>query len=299
MGESIDFEKCAPSVYYDYIVQGGERSAEALYYLLTKRLSPVLSHLFRLHGEGIRDEFADTIDDFFLYLHDGTGLTYERPFALIETVQEKRAFFSWLLSTYRIFLLNKQRVKFDTPLLRRSPLEVGTSDEGEGEESMTVLLATAIAYADQHLQARNRFILYRMLLTLLDYNAAIPQEAVAQALDMHPVTYRVYTKRQKDRFWETILEQKRGGELRLDGYHALMRDRMVHHFDQLYELLLKGYEQALDELPCAERVALLRERYSQGRGFLMHEPRQAYRPSATSIVHRLQEEGVGGDGLAG
>lgn len=297
--DTIDYDRCPPSAFYDFILQQGERSAEALYYLLTKRLSRVLNQQYQLYGAGILDEFDDTIDDFFLYLHDGMGPIVTKPFALLAAVREKKAFFSWLISTYRYFLLNKLRTDLILPLTKRSVVMEGRPDEGETDEAFTILLATAIAHADQVLPARNRFIFYRMLLFLLDESSAIPQEAMAEAMGMHPVTYRVSTKRQKDRFLSSIELLKRGETLALDGAHALLRDRMVHHFDQLFEWVLLGYEKALDELPEVERVALLREKYSVGRVSLMHEGRACYGISAASILHRLQEQGVGGDGFAG
>lgn len=297
--DKLRYETDSPSACYDFILQHGERSAEALYYLLTRRLARVLDRQYQLHGAGLRDEFSDTIDDYFLYLHDGLGPTFTKPFAMLEAVREKRAFFSWLISTYRHFLLNKQRFDTDPSLIHRSAALEGLAEEGETEESLHVLLATAIAYADQELPARNRFILYRMLLFLLDEASSIPQEAMAEALGMHPVTYRVCTKRQKDRFLSSVEMLNRGEALALDVPHVLLRDRIAHHFDQLYEWLLQGYEQALEELPEPDRVVALRERYSVGRDGMMHEGRTCYGISAASILHRLQEEGVGGDGLAG
>ena len=297
--DPLDYDKDPPSVFYDFILQQGERSAEALYYLLTRRLSRVLNQQYQLHGAGILDEFGDTIDDFFLYLHDGMGPVTTKPFALLEAVHQKKAFFSWLISTYRYFLLNKLRTDLAVPLSRRGAVLEGLADEGDSEESFNYLLVTAIAFADQELPTRNRFIFYRMLLFLVDEASAIPQEAMAESLGMHPVTYRVATKRQKDRFLSSIELLKRGETLSLDTPHALLRDRMVHHFDQLHELLLSGYEQALNELPEVERVVSLRERYSVGREGMMHEGRAGYGISAISILHRLQKEGMGGDGLAG
>jgi hypothetical protein len=294
-----DFEKCPPSVYYESLVERGERSAEALYYLLTQRLSRVLQHQYRMHGEGIQDAFDDTIDDFFLFLHDGIGPTASEPFALLQHVREKKAFFSWLISTYRIFLLNKRRNVTGSPVVKRVGAMEGVADEGEGEESMTNLLVTAIAYADQELSPRNRFLLYRMLLSLVDAPSAIPQEAMAAALGMHPVTYRVTVKRQKDRLLASIEALERGETLSLDAPHAVLRDRMAHQFDQLRELLLSGYEQALDALPQGDRVVSLRERYSVGREGMMHEERPCYGSSAASIIHRLQKECMGRDRLTG
>lgn len=296
----INFETCAPSVFYDYIVQGGEGASEALYYLIKKRLTLVLGHLYKLHGMGIQDEFEDTIDDFFLYLHDGNSAFDTRPFALLGNVREKKAFFSWLISTYRIFLLNKQRNEARSPFSRKGTEADGPIDELPPDETITAILATAIAYADQQLQSRNRFIFYRLILSLLDHSLAIPQEAMAKALDMHPVTYRVCTKRQKDRFLGYIVDQEKGATLDLDEPHRMMRDRIIHCFDQLYDLLLEQYDRALTELPRIDEVLSLRRRYSDGHESMMHESRPIYGfGEAASIIHSLKEEGMGRHRLSG
>ena len=291
----INYETCSPAVFYDNIVHGGEGASEALYYLLTKRLSNVLNHLYRLHGERIQDEFADTIDDFFLYLHDGTGMTVTKPFALLESVKEKRAFFSWLISAYRYFLLNKLRTEARTPLVKKPVEADGVAEERPSEEYSTTILATAIAYADQQLRSRNRFIFYRLILSFLDHSQAIPQEAMAKALGMHPVTYRVCSKRQKDRFLRYITDQESGADLELDERHCLMRDRIIHCFDQLYDLLLEQYDQTLCELSRTDEVLLLRQQFSDGHDTIMHDSRPFYGcMDALSILNGLKEEGVCG-----
>ena len=142
-------------------------------------------------------------------------------------------------------------------------------------ETMILFLATAIAYADQQFKARNLFVFYRMLLSFLDHSKAIPQEAMARALDMQPVTSRVCTKRQKDRFLEFILYQEAGTTLELDVSHGMMRDRIVNEFERLYELLMEFYHKALDEIPNAQAVQSLRLRYGKGDG-MMHEGRPSY-----------------------
>ena len=297
--DSIDFETCSPSVFYDYIVQGGEGASEALYYLIKKRLSLVLGHLYKLHGVGIQDEFEDTIDDFFLYLHDGNSSFEARPFAMLGNVREKKAFFSWLISTYRIFLLNKQRNEARSPFSKKGTETDGLADEMPPDETITSILATSIAYADQQLQSRNRFIFYRLILSLLDHSLAIPQEAMAKALDMHPVTYRVCTKRQKDRFLRYIVDQEQGATLDLDEPHRLMRDHIIRCFDQLYELLMEQYDRALTELPRTDAVLLLRQHYSDGHESMMHESGPVYGiREAALIVHSLKEERMGGHRLS-
>lgn len=298
--DQINYETSSPSVIYDCIVNGGEGASEALYYLIKKRLSNVLNHLYRLHGEGIQDEFDDTIDDFFLYLHDGTGAVLTKPFAILETVKEKKAFFSWLISAYRYFLLNKQRIESRTPLVKSTFDADKLSDERSSEEYSTTILANAIAYADQQMRSRNRFIFYRLMLSFLDHSSSIPQEAMAKALGMHPVTYRVCSKRQKDRFLRYIVDQEAGADLELDEQHCLMRDRIVHCFDQLYELLLEQYDLTLGELPRTKEVLSLRQQYSEGHDSMMHEPLGIYGfRDAVSILNRLKEKGMGGHRLTG
>lgn len=299
--QAIDYETCSASVFYDSIVEGGESASEALYYLIKERLALVLGHLYRLHGEGIQDEFDDTIDDFFLYLHDGApSCVSEKPFAVLESVKEKNAFFSWVISTYRYFLMNKRRTESRAPVVKKTNKAEEIAEELPSDEFTTSVLANAIAYADQQLQSRNRFIFYRLILSLLDRSLAIPQEAMAKALDMHPVTYRVCTKRQKDRFLQYIMDQERGVSLALDAPHKQMRDNIVHCFDQLYELLLEQYDQALTELPFTNEVLSLRIQFSEGRDNMMHEPQPIYGCyDAGSILDRLKEEGMGGDRFAG
>jgi hypothetical protein len=191
---------------------------------------------------------------------------------MLNSIQNKNAFFGWVVATYRNFLLNKSKEE----MRRRDLLEHVRSGNYEeknelSDETMIQYLATAIAYADQQFTPRNLFIFYRMLLSLLDHKRAIPQEEMAQAMKMHPSTYRVCTKRQKDRLQEFILLQETRHSLDLDVSHTLMRDRIVACFNQLYELLLESYKQALERLPSATEIQALRHFFSHENGSMMHE----------------------------
>ena len=64
---------CPPAVYYDILTHGDANSAEAAYYLLRHRLSKRLAKVFDAYGFGLIDDYNDTIDDFFLYLHGLDG----------------------------------------------------------------------------------------------------------------------------------------------------------------------------------------------------------------------------------
>lgn len=256
------YDALSASAYYDEVVAG---NTEATYYLLKRRLERALSKVYEMHGFGLSDDFEDTIDEFFLYLYDRNL-----------SIQDKRTFFSWTVATYRHFLINSAKKEMRKKALME---QVRLSPKGEecglSNETMVLFLASAIAYADQRFTPRNRFVFYRMLLSFLDHSKAIPQAAMAQALDMTPVTYRVSTKRQKDRFLEYILMQESGATLDLDVDHGLMRDRIVDAFERLYELLMEYYDKSLEAIPNAQAIQSLRMDYSNDDG-MMHEGMPMY-----------------------
>ena len=256
------YDALSASAYYDEVVAG---NTEATYYLLKKRLERALSKVYDLHGFGLSDDLDDTIDEFFLYLYDRNL-----------SIQDKRTFFSWTVATYRHFLINSAKKEMRKKALME---QVRLSPKGEecglSNETMVLFLASAIAYADQRFTPRNRFVFYRMLLSFLDHSKAIPQAAMAHALDMTPVTYRVSTKRQKDRFLGYILMQESGATLDLDVDHGLMRDRIVDAFERLYELLMEYYNKSLEAIPNAQAIQSLRMDYSKDDG-MMHEGMPMY-----------------------
>jgi len=274
---NVLLEQCSPSQYCEFINQNEDKRAESVYYLLTKRLSVALRIVYEDHGFGLIDEFDDTIDDFFLYLYDEQHELGTTPFAVLNRIRDKRAFFKWVLSAYRIFLLNKaketEREKAVVPFVLA---ENKDDDKVLSDELMMHFLATAIAFADQQFVTLNRFVFYRMLLSFMDHRQAIPQEEMARALNMNAVTYRVYTKRQKDRFLKFINIQESGGTLRLNPSHVAMRDILLLRFNQLYEVLMEYYAQALEELPNATEVAKLRLEFSHDREEMMHEEMPEY-----------------------
>lgn len=278
------YENYSASDYYDAVIAMTEQASEAVYYLLKKRLVRALGRMFQLHGFGLDDHFDDTIDDFFLYLYDrGDG----RPFAIFETVREREAFFGWMVGTYRNFLLNKAKDE----MKRREMLEEARAKAGEEhlahtDENLMHFIATAIAYADQELPPRNRFIFYRMLLTIIDQKLSLPQELVAQAMGMNPVTYRVCVNRLKTRLSDDVTCLEAGQRLPLDGNHQLMRNRLFHGFDQLYDTLLPYYETALQALSSAMEINELRDGYTEG--VTMHEENQYSYPRRIDVRELYQ-----------
>lgn len=268
MNHLENYDNYSASDYYDAVTLVSDRASEALYYLLKHRLSRALCRLYDLYGFGLEDHFDDTIDDFFLYLYD---YDVERPFAIFETIREKEAFFGWTVGAYRNFLINKSREEVKRrKMMEGMPVAVGEDEHHLTDENLMCFIAKAIAYADQELKPHHRFILYRFLLTILNQKLALPQEAVAHVIGMHPVTYRVCVNRLRTRLSDYVSHMEKGRNLPLDSKHLLMSERLLRGFDHLYDLLMPYYEETLQVLPMALEINELRASYGRD-GILMHE----------------------------
>lgn len=261
------YENYSASDYYDAVTSFPDQASEGVYYLLKQRLSRALGRVFELHGFGLDDHYEDTIDDFFLYLHDYG----ERPFAVLDTLREKQAFFGWMVGAYRNFLLNKAKEEVKR---RAMLLEAGATlveeDRPFADDTLMRFIATAIAFADQELPPRKLFIFYRMLLTILDPRQAVPQEDMAKALGMHPVTYRVCVNRMRTRLVTDVATLEQGHDLPLNPPHLLMRNRLFRRFDNLYDLLMPYYEASIRRLPSTEAINAVRDCFAHD-GITMHE----------------------------
>lgn len=265
------YDVCSAAEYYAAVV--GKQDHEAVYYLLKNRLRNALHHVFELHGFGLGEEYDDTLDEFFLYLYEGNGRYEQRPFAMIESIRNTKAFFAWVVSVYRLFLLNRAKDEVRRrELLERAKVVSGDGEPRFSEETLVRFMATAIAYSDQELDSPKLFIFYRMVLTILDHGLAIPQEKVAQAIGMPPVSYRVFVNRLRNRLAGHVLVLEGGGTLPLDAAHQRMADRLYNDFDRLYEVLMACYQEVLEALPSSEAMKALRNSYSEELGMAMHEP---------------------------
>ena len=269
----IDIEKfneISASSYYKVVSLATTSSEEAVYYLLQRRLRRALQRMYTLHGYGLSDDYDDTIDDFFLYLYEGNG--QGTPFSIFGSIQNKEAFFGWVVATYRHFLLDRAKAETERKTLLKEVRVMSTGDgKGLSSDTMIRYVATAIAYADQRFKPFNLFILYRSLLTLLDRSRTIPQDEMAETMQLHPVTYRVRSKRQRDIFRNYILLLEAGQHLELDRHHELMRLCIEDEFYRLYDLLMDYYNKVLDRLPAKNAIRALRLHYYREKGLMMHE----------------------------
>lgn len=277
----------------DIILAGGGKADEAMYYLLHERLDRQLRHRYEPYRRQLRDDYEDLVADFFLYLREGD-------YASLRRIRNKAALEGWLLSTFRNYLTNRAGSEHGNSLICKfDDQATRTTDESTKSQvhefDEVAAAAQLIAYAHQTLPPRDRFILLRSLLTLLNKQQALPNDDMAAALGMTPVAYRVSlhrAKRHLARFRDRLsspLSSRRGagGEAILDPDHQSMAQHLSDHFDDLYPTLLHYYTLSLDALPTATDVRRLRENFCDTTGLLLHEPTAPYTFTPQAFWTRL------------
>ena len=261
------------SDFVDIIVHEGDKSDEAMYYLLHHRLNHQLHERYDVYHQQLNDAFDDIVEDFFLYLREGKNGQNRLPYQSLQRIKNKDSFEAWLLNTFRNYLSSRATAEekasftYFSENVQEEKKKVLLTDE-----QIITIASHLIAYAHQVFYPRGRFIFLRSLLTMLNKQKALPNEKIAQALGMTVISYRVTVHRMKcnlTRFRQRLLQ---GDDLRLDEEHQQIAQRICDDFCHLYPILLKYYTQTIDTLKCADAIKQLRQEYYKATGILAHEP---------------------------
>ena len=271
--------------FIDIILNGGEQADKAMYDLLHHRLHHQLKERFEVYQYQLYDDFDDIVEDFFLYLREGEEGKNQQTYQSLRCIEKKESFESWTLNTFRNYLsvrAAKER--------RNTHAEQSIEDVADGEntsslltdEQMLSIASQLIAYAHQEFIPRDCFIFLRTLLTMLNKQKALPNEAMAKALGMTNISYRVAVYRVKCHLADYRSRLFQDESLHLDDKHQQMAQHINDDFMQLYPTLLGYYNQAIDKLNCAETIKQLRRNHHYTTGNIMHEPESFY--SATLSI---------------
>ena len=276
----IEFAGIPIPGFIDLILNNKDgRADEAMYYLLHQRLSHHLWQRFEVYQHQLLDSFDDVIDDFFLYLREGNEGENQSPYVVLRSVNKKDSFESWILNTFRNYLsvraTKEGRVTHTEPLTESVADVDAISSELTDEQKLSVA-SNLIAYGHQKLSSRDGFIFLRAMLTMLNKQKALPNEAVAKALGMTDVSYRVTVHRMKCNLAQYRSDLLRGEHLQLDEKHQQMAKRIYDDFLHLYPTLLGYYSQTIDQLPCADAIKQLRQNHFLNTGNMMHESEPRY-----------------------
>lgn len=286
------YEELPTLRFVDIIQSGGEQADLAMYYLLHQRLNSRLKERFVVFKSRLLDDFDDIVDDFFLYLRDGNGDKPVEPYRSLHRIQKKESFEAWMVSTFRNYLSLRAEKEGQITTTELSDAHIPNAEDTTSDLSDQRKLSFAaqlIAYAHQMFNPRNRFIFLRSLLTMLNKKQALPNEAMAQALGMTEISYRVTIHRLKRRLenYRTLLIQ--GKALTLDESHRKMAACINDDFDHLYPTLMRYYGQTLETLNNADAIKHLRQEYYDATCQMLHEPQSTYSltPSISAFWNNL------------
>ena len=254
-----------------------------MYHLLHFRLNHQLHERFEVYHNQLLDDFEDIVDDFFLYLREGKDGNNQHIYQSLRGIEKKESFDSWMLNTFRNYLsvrAAKEGRVIQRELIVESVADVDTSSMLT-DEQMLYIASNLIAYGHQKLSPRDGFIFLRAMLTMLNQQKALPNEAMAKVLGMTDVSYRVTVHRMKNHLAKYRIDLLQGKPFCLDEKHQQMAQRINEDFNHLYPTLLDYYCQAIDSLPCADAVKQLRQNHYHTTGDMMHEAAPSYTKTIT------------------
>ena len=259
--------------FTDIILHDAQQSDEAVFYLLHHRLDRQLREIYETYHRQLFDNFEDITDDFFLYLREGKDGTNRLPYQSLQNIKNSDALETWLQKTFRNYISNRtkdeERISFADVSIEN------LSDDSSialTEEQKLNIVAHLIAYALQVYYPRGRFILLRMLLTMLNKQKALPNQEIAKSLGMTDISYRVSVHRIKCNLTKFRHRLLKGESLRLNDKHHQMAQQICDNFSHLYPTLLAYYTQTIDTLKCADAIKQLRQEHYEATGLMAHEP---------------------------
>lgn len=299
------FEELTIKELYSLIALGDSQSDEAMLFLLYGRMRERLKAVHSAYENRLRDGFEDALGDFFLYLREGAHGDNNVPYEALLGVQHPEALGAWMQAAFRNYL-NNRAVADDKAreLLFEHADEMPVGDGGDAAlatERKIEIFAHLVAFMLGVLQPRERFIMLRWLLTILEKSKALPEKDMASAMGISNEAYRVIVYRVKAQLRHnlSILMRVEGGVL-----HGLETNALFNrpeccaiaadidsNFANLYNCLIGYYEGTLSVLPTAESIAKLRLARQEERGFTVHDASaMAYRKSVVAVLRRFYRE---------
>ena len=273
------YEKAPVGELVGIILDGDEQADEVMYYLLHQRFFLPLRKRFEIFQSQLLDDFDDVVDDFQLYLRDGKDGDDSALYPSLRRIRNVEAFGGWLPNTFRNYLsvrAAKESALIYSDLMADNAASTDIPSSILTDEEKLSCAADLIAYACQEMSSRDRFIFLRTLLTLLDKRLSLPNDAVAEALGMTDISYRVTVHRIKGALLKYRTRLLQGENLLLDDLHQEMSRNINDDFIHLYPTLLRYYDQSIDALNNAASIRKLREEFHAATGIEAHEPEITY-----------------------
>lgn len=288
------FDQISMAELLDVILARKSESDEAMWYVLHERKSDALRRRYLDYECQLWDGYEDLVDDFFLYLREGKQGSRQVPYYVLRTINNKEAFESWLLSTWRNYLSNKVEqdgmLRVDVHNMNEEAITNIVDVKAVDDERKIEIVSQLIAYCLQVFLPRGRFIFLRSMLTILNKENVLSTKDMAEALGMTEINYRVVSHRMKTNEHEFLKRILNGKSLRLNEESRNVAARIIQNFDNLYSVLMGCYIETLKTLKQREAIQTLRLNNIKADGTLLHEPDCTMRVGIRAFWNKLMKE---------
>lgn len=278
----------------DVILTGNSEGDEAMWYVLNERINDSMQKKFRDYESLLWDSYEDLVDDFFLYLREGKQGSKQVPYSALRTINNKEAFESWLLSTWRNYLSNRVESeclpRCGVSEIDESILTAINDNKYIADERKIEIVSLLIAYCLQVFLPQGRFIFLRSMLTILNKEQALSTKDMAEALGMTEISYRVVNHRMKANEREFLKRIINGETLRLNEEGKKIATQINEDFDKLYAVLLRCYIDTLQTLKQRDTIQSLRLNNIKTDGTLLHEPDYITKVGIRTFWNKLKKD---------
>jgi len=258
------FEPLSDEELYQRIMQRGDGSEAAVFYLLRYRLLRRLRYYYSRFQ--LPEDFGEVLDGFHFYLRDGKDKSYDRPYQPLESLRSEKGFASFVIQIFKNYLISlaeEEKTKREAKdELEKTPIPTYDKVRDKKIYCFGVLLA----FANQRFGLRERFILFRSLLDVLDKKQMISNKMMAEAMNLSYGNYRQIDSRMRG-LSQSLLQDFEAGNLpQLDDTGKQLVVRVNREYEHVGKILNELYEATLNQMECKPAIEALRDKMQAEAG---------------------------------
>lgn len=251
-----------------------EESDLVAYYLLRYKLFDKLTTIYI--DANIADDISDVLLDFYLYIKEGGKDS--KPYQCLESVRSVLSLERYLLNMFRNFVTDrwKQSMKEEKA---KTEFKSNTADSYNHLRDRRIeQFGWLLAYANEEMPVRERFIFFRNLLATLDKSIVISNERMADAMGLTYSNYRQIDSRCRKEIVNRLEDYQHGVIPDLTEVSQHLVQQVVTDFENTGNILVSLYDSTLAQLDCKAKIEYLRQEEMTG--------------SSTPLVNEAEEDSL-------
>lgn len=237
-----------------------EESDQVAYYLLRYKLFDKLTTIYL--DANIADDISDVLLDFYLYIKEGGKDS--KPYQCLESVRSVLSLERYLLNMFRNFVTDrwKQSMKEEKA---KTEFKSNTADSYNHLRDRRIeQFGWLLAYANEEMPVRERFIFFRNLLATLDKSIVISNERMADAMGLTYSNYRQIDSRCRKEIVNRLEDYQQGVIPNLSKASQHLVQQVVSDFENTAKILTSLYTSTLALLDCKAEIECLRQEEMAG-----------------------------------